>query len=146
MALDTADKRFSAIHIGSPWRGILPFPDGDITSAGDRQTIVFLYSGISAGAAVVTISVTLTDVNNDAIPNLSGLIWAWWDDPIVNTQVAPVVTGTGATTDASGVFEVTLTGTALTAGGVGWVEITDSDGTVSQSPIGKVAAGPVTVQ
>ena len=43
---DTAAKRLSGINIGCPWRGLLPIPDGDISSAGDRQTIAFLYSGI----------------------------------------------------------------------------------------------------
>jgi hypothetical protein len=64
----------------------------------------------------------------------------------VNAQIASTVNGTGATTDASGVLSVTtLTGSALSAGQTGWIEVTDSDGTVGQSPIGKVAAGPITV-
>jgi hypothetical protein len=49
MALDTRNKRGSALNVGSPWRGILPEPDGAI-SLGDRQTVVFLYAGIEAGA------------------------------------------------------------------------------------------------
>lgn len=53
LALDTALKRASAIHISSPWRGILPLPDGAVTQP-DRQTVPFLYSGIlAAGAPVV---------------------------------------------------------------------------------------------
>ncbi len=103
------------------------------------------FHGATIGVTALSLSVTLTDLNNDAIPNLTGLKWAFWDDPIVNTQVAPTVTGTGATTDSSGVFTVSLAGSALGVGDTGWVEITDSDGTVSQSPIGKVAAGPVVV-
>jgi hypothetical protein len=47
MALDTALKRGSAIHHGSPWRGILPLPDGGVDQA-DRQVVSFLYSGIVA--------------------------------------------------------------------------------------------------
>lgn len=45
MALDTATKRATAISIGSPWRGILPFPDGAIGQA-DRLAGLFLYSGM----------------------------------------------------------------------------------------------------
>lgn len=41
MAINTADKRSSAINIGSPWRGMLPLPDAAI-DFGDRQHIVFL--------------------------------------------------------------------------------------------------------
>ncbi len=102
--------------------------------------------GYSAAAFIASISVTLTDVNNVAIPNLTGLIWAWWDDPIVENQSVPTDAGNGGTTDPSGIFAVSLPGSSLTAGQIGWIEITDSDGTVSQSPIGKVAAGPVVIQ
>lgn len=47
MAIDTRDKRSSAINIGSPWRGMLPLPDGAINQ-GDRQHVAFLYRGIAA--------------------------------------------------------------------------------------------------
>ncbi len=53
MAADTALKRYSAMNIGCPWRGILPIPDAT-TSAADRAVVVFLYSGIAGGAAVST--------------------------------------------------------------------------------------------
>lgn len=55
MALDTALKRGSALNITSPWRGILPLPDGTVGQP-DRQVVAFLYSGITAagGAAAVT--------------------------------------------------------------------------------------------
>lgn len=51
MAVDTAAKRLSALHLGSPWRLTLPLPDGTIGQA-DRQTLTYLYGGISAGAPV----------------------------------------------------------------------------------------------
>lgn len=102
--------------------------------------------GFGAAAFVASITVTLTDALNAAIPNLSGLSWAWWDDPILATQVAPDDNGTGATTDSNGVFSIgTLSGSSLASGQTGWLEVTDSDGTVGQSPIGKVAAGPVVI-
>ena len=53
MPADTANKRYSAINISSPWRGVLPFPDGAI-SQGDRQAAMFLYSGILAAGGSVT--------------------------------------------------------------------------------------------
>ena len=102
--------------------------------------------GYTSAAYTPTISVTLKDLNNAIVPNLTGLAWAWWDSPNVASQVAPTVKGSGATTNSSGVFSITmLTGSALTAGQIGWIEITNSDGTVSQSPVGKVAAGPIQV-
>ena len=50
MAIDTRDRRASAIHIASPWRGILPLSDGTVGQP-DRQIVPFFYSGITAGAA-----------------------------------------------------------------------------------------------
>lgn len=102
--------------------------------------------GYAAGAYSPTINVILTDASNVPIASLTGLRWSWWDQPTLDTQVAPIIQGTGASTNGSGVFSVTaVTGSALTAGQVGWLEVTDSDGTTSQSPVGKVAAGPVTL-
>lgn len=51
MALDTRNKRASACFPLMPWRAMLPAPDGAINQ-GDRQQVVFLYSGILAGGTV----------------------------------------------------------------------------------------------
>lgn len=102
--------------------------------------------GYSPAAFVPSISVILTDAANAPIANLTGLLWAWWDVSTLNTQTSPAIKGSGASTNAAGVFSVTtLTGSALSAGGVGWLEVTNSDGTVSQAPVAKVAAGPIQV-
>ena len=93
-----------------------------------------------------TISVVLTDANNRPVANLTGLRWAWWDEPVVSDQAAPALSGSGASTNASGVFSVTaLAGSTLTDGEVGWLEVTDCDGTITQAPVAKVAAGPIAV-
>jgi hypothetical protein len=42
--MDTASKRFSAIHIALPFRGAGYLPDGST----DRQAAAFMYEGISA--------------------------------------------------------------------------------------------------
>jgi hypothetical protein len=49
MAIDTRNKRHSAINVGLPYRGVLPNPDAAIT-APDRLTVAFLYNGIAADA------------------------------------------------------------------------------------------------
>lgn len=55
MAVDTADKRGSAINVGSPWRQTLPLP-GTIAQ-GDRQQLARMYSGILAdGSASLVIA------------------------------------------------------------------------------------------
>lgn len=50
MAIDTRNKRASAISPASPWRGLWPAPDGTVDAA-DRATSVFLYSGFMDGGA-----------------------------------------------------------------------------------------------
>lgn len=52
MAVDTAAKRVSVVHILKPWRGVAAFPDGTLAQ-GDRQALALLYSGILAGGAPV---------------------------------------------------------------------------------------------
>jgi hypothetical protein len=47
MAVDTRNKRASAINLMLPWRGQLPAPDGSIDIS-DRAQLVYLYAGIDA--------------------------------------------------------------------------------------------------
>lgn len=49
MAIDTRDKRASAISSALPWRGLWPLPDGALDQ-GDRQHVASMYRGIAAGA------------------------------------------------------------------------------------------------
>ena len=59
MAIDNRNKRASAIHIGLPWRGLLPAPDGVIGVA-DRYQLAFLYGGVAALVVPVLIEAGLT--------------------------------------------------------------------------------------
>ncbi len=52
MAVDTAEKRYSAINFGLPWFRTLPEVDGGI-EADDRLHLMGLYSGIAAGSGAV---------------------------------------------------------------------------------------------
>lgn len=51
MAIDTAAKRYSAIHVGASWRGPAALPDGSI-SGDARLALLHLYGGIAAEAPV----------------------------------------------------------------------------------------------
>ena len=51
MAADTALKRYSAINIACPWRGLNVVPAASITQ-GERQAVMFLYGGVPAAAAI----------------------------------------------------------------------------------------------
>lgn len=55
MALDTAAKRLSAVAIGSPWRPVVPVPDGTLDQ-GDRQTFALLARTVLATSAVALIA------------------------------------------------------------------------------------------
>lgn len=61
MAMDTAGERYSAINVGSPWRGLNYIPSGTVDNP-ERQALAYLYAGISSvGAPIVS----------DTIPNIS---------------------------------------------------------------------------
>ena len=59
MAIDTRDKRASAIMPGMPWRGLLPVADSGV-NAGDRQQVAFLYRGIAADAPASAVGAEFT--------------------------------------------------------------------------------------
>lgn len=96
-------------------------------------------------AFAATVSATLKDRNGVAQASLTGLKWRFWPGSTVPNTAAPSDTGTGATTDGSGVIVVSAPNCGLVAGQTGWFEVTDSDGTTTQTPSHKLAAGPVTV-
>lgn len=52
MAVDTRDKRSSAIGVSLPWRGMYPLADGAAFNQEDRQHVAFAYRGILAGEPV----------------------------------------------------------------------------------------------
>ncbi len=54
MALDTREKRDSAVALTLPWRNRYPLPDG-LIDQGDRQHISLIYAGILAGAPAVQV-------------------------------------------------------------------------------------------
>lgn len=56
MAADTAAKRYSAMNVTCPWRGLNVIPNAAIPQ-GERQAVQFMYSGIlAAGGAVAALS------------------------------------------------------------------------------------------
>lgn len=59
MAIDSRQKRMSAMNPGCPWRGPLVDATESGFSVGNRQAAAYLYSGIASGEAA---SVTLMPV------------------------------------------------------------------------------------
>lgn len=97
-------------------------------------------------AMATTATVTLTTDGTTPAASLTGLKWAYWDvlTPDLMTT-APLVKGSAETTDASGVLTVTITGTTKRVGEVGYLLVTNSDGTTTQGAALRAFAAPVTV-
>lgn len=68
MALDTMQKRMSAMNHGSPWRGPLVDATEGGTTQGNRQAAAFMASSILAGAA------------SGSITWLYSFPWPFWDE------------------------------------------------------------------
>lgn len=108
MAIDTAAKRYSAIHVGSPWRGPAALPDGSI-SGDARLALLHLYGGIAAEAPV-------------EVPDVVGLTQA---DAVLALEAAGFVVS--VTTAASNTVATGLVISQVPAGG----EFAASGSTVS---------------
>lgn len=159
MALDTAVKRASALHVGSPWRGILPFPDGTVDD-GDRQVVAFLYSGILAGAdetAPVLSNATATATGQTtaslAVDTDEGNGTLYWvvttsATPPSGAQVAAGQDHTGAAAADSGSQAVSGSGTQNVAGGADgltaeteyWAHFVHDDAATNRSDVASSAS------
>jgi len=97
-------------------------------------------------AMATTVSVTLTTDGSTPAASLTGLKWAYWDvlTPDLMTT-APLVKGSAETTDGSGVLTVAITGTTKRVGEVGYLLVTNSDGTTTQGAALRAFAAPVVV-
>lgn len=89
----------------------------------------------------LTLALKLSDGTTPAA-SLTGLKCAFYDQPAPNKRGGPVARFIGST-DGSGVL-TTKVPTTLAASGVGWLDVNDSDGTTSQSPM-KGFSGPAAV-
>lgn len=76
-----------------------------------------------------TIQLTLVDILGNALTNLTGIKWAWFDSADPNTFAAPTDKGNAETTDGNGLLEITLTNTTLTAGQTGTLVLFLNSGT-----------------
>jgi hypothetical protein len=76
-----------------------------------------------------TVTCTLVDRNGNALPNLTLLSWAWFDNQDPNAFGAPADQGQIETTDATALLEINLFNTTLTIGQVGSLVLRADDGT-----------------
>jgi len=106
-------------------------------------------ASFSAGAGGVKEQVVkLVNESGAALANLTGLQVYGWDSNVPSdvSSLTPVdYTATG-TTDASGFLHFVRTNTTLPVGNVTFVLVTQSNGSVSQSPAPRAFFGPVVIQ
>ena len=115
------------------------------TDTGSNTAQTGTISWTISNALATTVTVTLTSDGTTPRASLSGLKWAFFDQTSPASFLAPTAKGSSGTTNSSGVFSTSITGTGLAPGATGWLTITDSDGTTSQIPAANAFSGPVTV-
>lgn len=113
-------------------------------SPATADTNSFAITIAAAPASSVALTLTAPDGTTPRA-NLTGLKWAFFDQVTPDLFAAPTAKGAGETTDGAGVLALNITGTALAPGAIGWLDVTDSDGTITQSPSAKAFSGPVVV-
>jgi hypothetical protein len=90
-----------------------------------------------------TVTISLVNETGTPFASLSSLKWAFFDEASPELLTAPVAKGAAESTDASGNLVIDVTGTSHTAGGIGWLVLSTSDGNPSGTY--RQLCGPVTV-
>lgn len=143
--IDMGETLFSWVRSGMSSSGtvVQAGPVGVIPHSDDKYVV---QSG-AAGGTTKTVTITLVTSPTDGTvrASLSGLKWAFFDNTTPDSFTAPTDKGAVETTDGSGVLEISVPNSTKANGETGYLVVTDSDGTTSQSPAAKVFAGPVTV-
>lgn len=93
--------------------------------------------------ATPTVSVTLVSPAGAAAASLTNLKWAWFDQVTPDLFAAPTDKGAVELTDGAGVLTISLPNSVKTSGQIGWLIVTNSDGTTGT--IHKAFGGPVAV-
>lgn len=97
----------------------------------------------TASGSTRSFSITLYTALGVPLANATGLRCSFFDQPLPDSFLAPVYRTATATTNSSGVLSLTLTGSALASGAVGWLDVTNSDGNPATAH--KHFGGPVQV-
>jgi hypothetical protein len=114
---------------------------GDLTATDGADSADFAGTSVSARTATVTL------VSESGTPqaSLTNLKWAWFDEVTPDLFNAPTDQGAVESTDGSAVLIVELPNTTKTVGQIGWLIVTNSDGSTTQTPAHRAFSGPVAV-
>jgi hypothetical protein len=105
--------------------GITHRKEVQVGLASETDTAISITDG---SPSPLQVTCTLVTRSGAAIPNLTALSWAWFDAVDPNLFGAPSDQGEVETTDGSGVIEVSLPSTTLTAGQSGTLVLRADDG------------------
>ena len=100
-----------------------------LTAAQINAVADVIYAGMASAFYAKSAQVSLTTDGSTPAANLTGIRWAWWDAAPPNLAAVPVDSGTGATTNASGMLSVELANSTLNSGDTGTLLAIISDGT-----------------
>lgn len=105
-------------------------------------TVAAPASGGGGGGGVATlVNLQLTTDGTTPAANVTGLRWAFFDQPTPDALASPTAKGSNASTNASGLLSLSIAGTALPPGGTGWLVVSNSNGSAAGTH--SAFAGPV---
>ena len=108
-------------------------------------------AGIGAATATIipqvmkTVTLTLTTDGLTPAAGLSNLRWAWFDAATPDQMGAPTDKGALESTDAAAQLVLQIPNSNFSSGQVGWLTITNSNGSPTQVPAASAFSGPVAI-
>lgn len=137
-----------------PLFSVLRGPTAGITDpAKDNSTnalpLEYTYQQVSRTKATQVLfdgATRLESSSGTPAANATGLKWAVFQEVTPNLFTAPVAQGSAAAiTGGTGTCTLDISATDLDAGATAWVDLSNSDGTTTQSPLASFFSGPVVV-
>lgn len=119
--------------------------DYTLDSAGNARTTWDMGSLLYESAPRQA-KIKLFDRGNNIQTNITNLNWAWFDESNLSELSAPKGQGYTGTIDAQGYFSITITDISnLDINDTGFLIVSNTNGTITQSPAPKSFAGPVKI-
>jgi hypothetical protein len=90
-----------------------------VAASGQATTSTLTGAGVTPTTPTVTLRLFATPAGSSIVASATGIEWAWYDDATTLLEAladTPTVTGSGASSDASGYLSLTLAGSAKTTG------------------------------
>lgn len=137
----TPSLRYVPVLVSRTDPAFMLYPDGSYEGPVPSSAVYALYEQgtgnvaaaeadrtITISATVATITIRLLDaaVSGAALPGLTGIEWAWWDDAADESEtwgVMPTASGTTEVSDATGAIDLVATGSTKTSGQTAFIKL-----------------------